>query len=53
MKVITDSINEIIRWYEKKENLSVREIKILMSRFARKHKLGSIPWLVDLVSAVP
>ena len=53
MKVITDSINMIIEKYEKKEKMTVWDIKMLMSRFARKHKLDSIPRLVDLVSAVP
>lgn len=31
MKVITDSINSIIEKYEKKEKMTVRDIKMMMS----------------------
>jgi elongator complex protein 3 len=53
MKTVTDSINEIIRLYEKGENLDVHDIKKMMARIARKHNLGGIPKLVDIVSALP
>ena len=53
MKTITDAINQIIKKFEKGENMTVPEIKKLLSRLARQHKLGSIPKLVDLVSAIP
>lgn len=53
MKVITDAINIIITRYDKGQNQTVREIKKLMSKLAKKQKMNGIPKLVDLISAIP
>ena len=53
MKVVTDSLNEIIKRYDKGQALTVHFIKKLMQKHARKHNLGGIPKLVDIVSALP
>jgi elongator complex protein 3 len=50
---ITDSVNEIIRRYDKGDFLNVEIIKRFMQKICSKHGLPSIPKLVDLISAMP
>jgi hypothetical protein len=49
MKVITQTIQEVINRYENGKEFSVNEIKKYMSNIAREIQLNSIPKLVDLV----
>lgn len=53
MMTITDSINEIIKRYDKGEKQTVNQIKKMMSKISAKHNMGFIPKLVDLISAIP
>lgn len=53
MKTITDSINAVIKKYEKGEKQTVNQIKKMMAQIAKKHKMDGIPKLVDLISAIP
>jgi len=52
-KTINDTLNEIIKKYEKGDNLSVDIIKKMMSKIAGKYNLSSLPKLVDLISVLP
>jgi hypothetical protein len=49
MKVITQTIQEIINRYDNGKDFTVNEIKKYMSNIAREIQLNSIPKLVDLV----
>lgn len=53
MKVITDSMKEIIRKYDKGDNLSTNIIRKIIQKFSAKHKLSSQPKNLDMISIIP
>lgn len=50
---ITDSLNEIIKRYDKGDQLNIDIIRRLMQKICSRHNLSSIPKLVDLIAVMP
>ena len=53
MKVISESMKEIIRKYDKGDKLSTGIIKKIMQKKSSKHKLSGQPKLLDLIAVIP
>ena len=53
MKVISDSMKEIIRKYEEGEKLTTNIIKKVIQKFSAKYKLANQPKLLDLITVIP
>lgn len=53
MKVISDSMKEIIRKYNAGETLNTRIVKKIIQSFSSRHKLANQPKFLDLIAVIP